>query len=160
MDRLKLFVLGLAVCFGATAEVAGQSASMAEPGPKPAVVATISTNAMSLLPPLEKVAWLQKELEFLFADWEDSLDDAAAGLLHLLSAPIQILSEELKRIELLHQQELAELRLELESLKQAQGSTQTNLASAPGLPPRPTATNQVEVRVVPTPSATGGEGAK
>ena len=100
-------------------------------------------NALSELLPADRVWLLGEQMKLLIGDWVNQQGDVGIDLLYYLQEPTRILSEEIQRIDREHQRQIAELRAEIEALKQAIRAKETNTSTKPSPAPPPAQTNSV-----------------
>jgi hypothetical protein len=134
------------------------SADPVTPPPKPAP--WNPTNALNNLPAADRLWLLGEQLKQLIGDWANQQGDIGMDLMFYLEEPVKILTQEVKRIEREQrtevarlQKDIAELRAEIQALKQAQEIARTNPAAA-AISQGPAApTNKSEPR--PSPRSSG-----
>ena len=111
------------------------------------------TNLVAGLPVHDRVWLMGEQMKQLVGDWVNQQGDVGLDLLYFLQEPTKLLSDEVKRIELDHQKEIADLRAEIQALKQSLGMPLTNLTTAPRPAAPASSTNQAQPR--PPPGSAG-----
>lgn len=148
MSFLRILLFAFAIGVGSFSLRAADQT----PAPTPQLTPlsrTALTNALNSLLPTDKVWLLGEQLKQLVGDWVNQQGDAGLDLLYYLQEPAKLLSDEIKRIDREHAKEIAELRAEIQALKQAQGAARANRAAVPPPATKAASTNQAAPRPAP-----------